>query len=378
MSTSCKLERKYEITPSPTNSSATPYYIKIPQGFPTILNIPADNPLTVEGIQLGRYLFYDGRLSGRTDTLMSCASCHKQQYAFTSGIENSQYITNGHPHGVTGIPTPHATLPLINLVWNSNGYLWDGLIYPQNPNPSLRNIEDVVRLVVYLPNEVKGDSNKTKAMIQSIAIYPPMFKKAFGSDVVTFKNISKAIAQFVRTLISANSKFDQYLRGETNLTDSERNGFALFVTETGGDCFHCHGSEGNPLFTTNLFYNNGKDTCFTGACADPGGDRYSVTLNPEDHGAYVAPTLRNIEYIAPYMHDGRYQTLDEVITFYNSGLKHSPFISPLMHHINTNGVQLTYSKRQDLKAFLLSLTDHDFITNPDFSNPEPDNPYFIK
>jgi cytochrome c peroxidase len=370
----CKEDKDNEPVPI---AHATPYTIAIPKGFPTNLNIPADNPMTVEGIELGRLLFYDGRLSGRTDTLMSCASCHKQKYAFEAGMETTQYSNKGKTFGVTGIPTPHYMLPLINLVWNSSGYLWNGKIYPENPDRNYRNIEDLGWMGVVAPHEMHGDTNKTKAMIQSIAMYPPMFKKAFGSDIVTMKNIGKAIAQFIRTLISANSKFDKYIRGEVNLTDSERQGFSLFVTETGADCFHCHGSDGNPLFTTHLFYNNGKDSCVTGSCEDKR-DRFNITFNPVDHGSYRAPTLRNIELTAPYMHDGRYKTLDEVINFYNSGLKWSPYISPLMHHINTNGVQLTYSKRQDLKAFLLTLTDHDFINNSDFSNPRPDDPYFIK
>lgn len=370
----CKKNTGSENTPKST--PATPYNIIIPEGFPNTLNIPADNPMTVEGIQLGRYLYYDGRLSGRMDTLMSCASCHKQKYAFTVGMANTKYSKNGHPFGVTGLSTSHIMLPHINLVFNNSAYLWDGAVYSDNPNPNLRNLEDIVTLVVNLSTEIHGDTNKTKAMIQSISIYPPMFKKAFGSEVVTFKNISKAIAQFVRTLISSNSPFDKYLRGEANLPDSTINGFTLFVSENGGDCFHCHGSEGNPLFTTNLFYNNGLDTCFTAACGN-GQDRYSVTMNPADRGAYVAPTLRNIALTAPYMRDGRFTTLDQVLDFYNSGLKYSPSISPLMHHIKTNGVQLTYNQRKDLKAFLLSLTDNDFITNPDFANPLPGNPYFI-
>ena len=370
---SCRRDKEQESVAN----KPTPYNITIPKGFPTNLNIPTDNPMTVEGIELGRHLFYDGRLSGRNDTLMSCASCHHQKHAFTIGMEDSQYGKNGHPHGVTGINTPHYMLPLINLVFNNNGYLWNGKINANNPLDYYRNIEDLAWMAVYAPHEIHGDSARTKAMIQSIAMYPPMFKKAFGSDVVTMKNIGKAVAQFVRTLISANSKFDKYLNGETNLTNSELNGFQLFVTENGGDCFHCHGSEGNPLFTTNQYFNNSKDTCFSVECGNIS-DRYSYTLNPSDIGAFVAPTLRNIELTAPYMHDGRYTTLNEVINFYSFGLKWSPYVSPLMHHLKTNGVQLTYSQREDLKAFLLSLTDPDFITNPDFSNPRPTDPYFIK
>ena len=176
--------------------------------------------------------------------------------------------------------------------------------------------------------------------------------------------MGRAIAQFVRTLISSNSKFDRFMLGEVQLTTAERNGYVLFMTEQGGDCFHCHGGDGNPLFTTNLFYNNGKDSLFT----DPG-DRYSVTGNLADVGAYKAPTLRNLAFTAPYMHDGRFRTLDEVLAFYNSNLVSSPSISPLMHHIATGGIRLSPPQLADLKSFLLTLTDSSFVVNPTFSRP---------
>jgi cytochrome c peroxidase len=161
-------------------------------------------------------------------------------------------------------------------------------------------------------------------------------------------------------LISANSKFDQYLRGETNLSPSETNGYVIFNTEK-GDCFHCHGTI---LCTTNLFYNDAKDAIFT----DPS-DRYAVTLRPIDHGAYKATTLRNIALTGPYMHDGRYQTLDQVINFYSDSLVWSPYVSPFMTHLDQGGDLLTPSEKADLKAFLLTLTDTDFINNPAFSKP---------
>lgn len=343
----------------------TPYTIQIPLHFPTVLNIPSDNPMTVEGITLGRYLFYDGRLSGRPgpDSLMSCSTCHIQAHSFVCGIDHPVF-TGGHPHGLTGIPTPHFMLPMINLVWADHGYLWNGMISGNNPQSGYRTLEDVVGLVIMIPQEIHGDTNRTKAMIQQIKGYPELFDKAFGSSIVTEKNIARAIAQFIRTLISANSKFDQYLQGKVQLSDSELSGYVLFMTEQGGDCFHCHGGDGNPLFTTNLFYNNGKDSVFT----DPY-DRFSITGNAFDIGAYKAPTLRNLAFTAPYMRDGSFSTIDEVIDFYSSGLVWSPSISPLMHHIATHGVRLTPSQKMDLKAFLLSLTDSSFIINPAFSRP---------
>ena len=335
---------KKENTNPSALSGATPLAISIPKGFPTKTYIPSDNPTTVEGIELGRLLFYDGRLAGRNnlDSLMTCASCHRQEQSFECDT---------HPSGITGISTPHVMLPLINLLWNPNTFLWNGKV---------NNLEDITWMGITAPHEMHSDTNRAKAMIQSISMYPPLFKKAFGSEKITTKNMGRAIAQFIRTLISADSKFDKYLRGETNLTADELNGFVLFTSEKGGDCFHCHGGDGNPLFTTNLFYNDGKDSIFTDSR-----DRYAVTLYRSDIGAYRAPTLRNIELTGPYMHDGRFTNLDEVLNFYASGLVYSPYVSPLMHHIITNGNQLTYTQRQELKAFLLTLTDNILMKSMD-------------
>jgi cytochrome c peroxidase len=354
-----------EIELIPVNKT-TPYTFEIPFGFPTKLNIPEDNPMTVEGIELGRYLFYDGRISGHSDTSMqmSCATCHLQENAFECGINHPKY-TGGKTFGVTGIPTPHYMVPLFNQVWNSNGYLWNGSVHKDNPEPMKRNIEALTYMAIIAPHEMNSDTMSSVNMIQSIPGYAELFKKAFGSEDVTIDRMGKAIAQFIRTFVSANSRFDQYLRGETQLTPSELNGYVLFVTEEGGDCFHCHGGGGNPLFTTNLFYNNAKDSVF-----DDSRDRFSITDDPMDHGAYKAPSLRNIALTAPYMHDGRFKTLDEVIDFYSSGLVNSPYVDPLMHYINYGGTMLTPSEKADLMAFLLSLTDEDFIKNPALSKPE--------
>ena len=151
-----------------------------------------------------------------------------------------------------------------------------------------------MRLAVLAEDELNADTTRVKQLFQSLNGYPDLFFKAFGSERITFKNIERAIAQFVRTLISADAKFDRFLRGEEQLTAAELNGFVLFTTEEGADCFHCHGGFGNPLFTTHLFYNNGKDTIFS----DPQ-DHYAVTGDPMDMGAYKAPSLRNIELTGP-------------------------------------------------------------------------------
>jgi cytochrome c peroxidase len=356
---SCKKETAEE------THVATPYQIEIPPFFPTKLNVPADNPMTVEGVELGRMLFYDGRISGRSvqDSLMSCSTCHVQQFSFVCGMNNPRF-PGGHPHGLTGIPTPHFMLPLINLAWVSNGFLWNGSLDPSNPLQSVRQLEDVTWMAITAPHEMAGDTNRSKAMIQSIPGYPELFYKAFGSRTVTVKNMGRAIAQFIRTLVSADSRFDRFMTGKYELSESERRGYVLFMTETGADCFHCHGGEANPLFTTNLFYNNGKDSVFS----DPA-DRYGFTGNTADIGAYVAPTLRNVAFRAPFMHDGRFRTLEEVINFYSSGLVWSNHISPLMHHISTRGIMLTPMQKNDLINFILTLSDSSFVNNKAFSRP---------
>ncbi len=358
---SCK---KHEEQATPF--AATPYNLSIPWRFPATLNIPSDNPMTNEGVELGRYLFYDGRLSGRTDpdSLMSCSTCHIQAHSFECGIGHPKF-TGGHPFGVTGIPTPHSMLPLINLVWTFNGYLWNGAVFNGNPDPYSRTIEDIVWMAILAPHEMNSDTTRVKRVFQAIPGYPELFGKAFGSNIVTMKNISRAVAQFVRTLVSSDSKFDRFMKGEIQLNPSELSGYVLFMTEQGADCFHCHGGEGNPLFTTGLYYNNGKDSVFTDIL-----DRFHVTGTNSDIGSYKAPTLRNLVFTAPYMHDGRFKTLDEVIDFYNAKLVWSPSISPLMHHISTGGVQLTPQKKADLKAFILTLTDSLFISNPAFAKPD--------
>ncbi len=356
---------KHDEDSVPVPIGPTPYIIEVPFGFPQKMNIPDDNPLTVEGVELGRYLFYDGRLSGRThpDSMMSCATCHLQERAFECGIDHPVFV-NGRPHGITGQQTPHYMLPMINLVWNSNGYLWNGRLSEDNPNADMRNIEDLVWMGVTAPHEMNGDTNRTKELIGSIPGYGEMFKKAFGTETVSMKRISMSIAQFVRTIISANSKFDRYMRGEEQLTAAELNGFVLFTTEAGADCLHCHGGFGNPLFTTNLFYNNGKDTAFPGL-----DDRFSITGDPMDKGAYKATTLRNIELTGPYMHDGRFNTLEEVVDFYAHGLLWSPYIDPLMHHIANGGTQLTAGEKADLISFIKTLRDEEFLTNPAYGAP---------
>ena len=320
----------------------TTYVLPQPSYFPTKNNIPSDNPMTEEGVALGRKLFYDPRLSGRdgTDGIRSCSSCHHQEKSFEYGA----------PTG-----THHAMLPLINLAWNRTGLGWNG---------GVATLEDMVLAAVTSPVEINADTTQVVKYLQKTDDYPELFYKAFGSREITFVNIEKAIAQFVRSLVSADSKFDRYLSGEEELTEDEMAGYELFCTEEGADCFHCHGGGGLALMTTNLFYNNGLDDEFNDQ-----EDRASVTGSHWDRGAYKAPTLRNIAVSAPYMHDGRFTTLDEVINFYSEGVKDSENINPLMHHVMDGGVQLTDMEKVQLKVFLNTLTDESFLNNPDYSRP---------
>lgn len=320
----------------------TPYELEQPSYFPSRTNIPVDNPMTVEGVELGHKLFYDSRLSGRdgTNGIRCCASCHHQENNFEFGTS-----TNTH----------HAMLPLVNLAWNRTGLGWNG---------GVTTLEDMVLAAVTSPVEINADTSQVVKYLQKTNDYPELFEKAFGSREITFINIERSVAQFVRSLVSADSKFDHYLRGEEQLTEDELKGYELFCTEDGADCFHCHGGGGLALMTTNLFYNNGLDDEFN----DPE-DRSAITGNHWDRGAYKAPTLRNIAVSSPYMHDGRFTTLDEVINFYSEGVKDSENINSLMHHVMDGGVQLTDLEKAQLKAFLNTLTDEHFLNNPDYSRP---------
>jgi cytochrome c peroxidase len=246
-------------------------------------------------------------------------------------------------------------MPLFNLAWNyDNNFFWDGRDL---------GLENQVFEPITNPVEMHNTWEAVTEKLNEHPEYPELFKAAFGTQTIDSVLVSKAIAQFERTLISANSKFDKFLLGTATLTPEETNGFNIFMDESKGDCFHCHGSDNNPLWTDNKFHNNGLDTTFSDLGLG------NVTGDPADNGKFKTASLRNLAFTAPYMHDGRFETIEDVINHYSEGLQNSATIDPLMKKVDQGGVQLSSQEKADLKAFLLSLSDSDFINNPNFSNP---------
>ncbi|MEX6626523.1 cytochrome-c peroxidase [Tenacibaculum salmonis] len=335
---SCSSKEEGIYTPKPTS-------LKIPELFQQKLIepvIPTNNPLTEEGIALGKKLFFDEILS--KDNTQSCASCHNPQKAFTD--------ENRFSEGVDGKIGNRNSMPLFNLAWNfDERFTWDG---------KETSLENQALEPVRNPIEMHSNWKNVAIKIKNHAEYPTLFQQAFQTSKIDSTLIIKALAQFERTLISENSKFDQYLLGKAQLTSEEKNGFDVFMDETRGDCFHCHGSNNNPLWTDNKFHNNGLDAIFT----DLGLGK--ITGDPNDNGKFKSPSLRNLKFTAPYMHDGRFATLEDVINHYSTGLKNSSTIDPLMKSVNKGGVNLSQEDKDDLKTFLLSLSDNDFINNLEF------------
>jgi len=340
--TSCSNEGVNEYIFAPT-----PAPLEIPEFFEqSILApvIPVSNPQTVEGIALGKKLFFDTILSG--DNTQACANCHSPENAFSDPDRFSE--------GIDGLLGNRNSMPLFNLAWNfDERFFWDGRIF---------SLEHQAFQPVTNPIEMHNTWQIAVSKLQQDSDYLLMFQAAFGTTTIDSTLVTKAIAQFERTLISGNSRFDKHLLQQETLTTQELNGLNVFMDETKGDCFHCHGNPNNPLWTDNIFHNNGLDSEFF----DIGFGK--VTGDPADNGKFKTPSLRNLAFTAPYMHDGRFATLDEVINHYSEGLQNSPTIDPLMKKVTDGGVHLSPEDKTDLKAFLLSLTDSSFINNPDFQN----------
>ena len=317
----------------------TPYPFQMGATFP-IPDLPRDNPLTVERVELGKTLFFDKQLS--INAAQSCADCHAPEKAFTDGRRTAR--------GAEGDFGTRNAMPLFNLAWKKD-FFWDGrakslreqVLQPiQNP---IEMHEPLTNLCVKLAATDKID-------------YAKLFTAAFGSPEITAEKISLALENYLLTLTSFNAKFDRVLRGGEKFTAEERRGFELFSTEYdprrgqfGADCFHCHGG---PLFQSQAFANNGAD----GAFKDIG--REKVTGKASDRGKFAVPSLRNVELTAPYMHDGRFGTLEDVIRHYSTGVVRSATLDPNLAKHPDGGVPLSDADQRALVAFLKTLTDAQF------------------
>jgi len=309
------------------------YPLVYPANFGNRTFIPEDNLTTKEGVYLGRLLFYEGRLSA--DNQVSCSSCHQQSRAFTDGKALSEGVNKGI--------TDRNSMSLANLLWNKKLF-WDG---------RAEGLEKQAEFPLAHPREM-GQSLKVSAeKLNADPNYRNLFKLVFGDDQINGGRIVKAIAQFERTLISADSKYDRYLSQEYQPNAKELKGIALFDKH----CDRCHGG---PKTYRELFHNNGLDSL----SADKG--IAAFTGLETDLGRFKVPTLRNIELTAPYMHDGRINTLEEVMDHYSDNIKNSPALSGFLQ----NNLNLLPQEKSELIAFLKMLTDTAFINNPKFADPK--------
>jgi cytochrome c peroxidase len=300
---------------------------------------------------LGRMLFYEKKLS--KDNSMSCASCHRQEHAFSD--------TNRFSIGVDGLPGGRQAMAVFNMAWNTNEFFWDGRAHLLR-DQSLMPIQDPLEMHETLPNVVVKLSEDQN--------YKDQFKRAFGSEEITSLKMSLAMEQFMNSIVSVDSKFDKELRGDATFTAAEQRGRKLFFTEynqffpdsSGADCAHCHSPKN---FENDRYMNNGLDAGLD--ITDLG--RENATGNPMDKGKMKVTSLRNIELTPPYMHDGRFNTLEEVVEHYNSGIKPSPSLDPALANTMSTGLFLDAQDKADLVAFLKTLTDTDLMTNPKYSDP---------
>ncbi|MFM7766924.1 MAG: cytochrome-c peroxidase [Bacteroidota bacterium] len=313
-----------------------PIVFQIPNGFPTPVYDFNNNEVNRNRFELGRKLFYDPILS--RDNSISCGSCHQQAGAFS-------HIDHRVSHGIDNLNGTRNSPGLFNLAWH-NSFFWDGGVNHIEVQP-ISPIVNPVEMDETLANVV----NKLRANNS----YRNLFLEAYGSDSITSQMMLKALAQFMSLLVSADSKYDKYVRGESGgqLTTQELNGLNLFRQK----CATCHTE---PLFTDLSFRNNGLDSVFQD---DPG--RALITQSAADSGKFKVPSLRNISVTYPYMHDGSLNTLDKVLDHYINGVKPSTTLDPSL----SGGISLTAQEKSDIISFLRTLTDNKFLTNPEFADP---------
>ncbi|WP_448698887.1 cytochrome-c peroxidase [Mucilaginibacter sp. AW1-3] len=328
-----------------------PYQFNYPANFGNRVNIPDDNPTTKQGVYLGRMLFYEPRLS--VNNTLNCANCHKQEFAFTDRRPFSV--------GADGVETKRNAMSLANLLWTRK-FFWDG---------RAASLEEQAAIPLTNPHEMGQSLEASVKKLNAEPKYPALFMAAYGDENITGERIVKALAQFERTLISANSRYDQYLRKAYQPTTEELKGMELFNTGPqpekgirGANCAHCHGGAKTYM---ELFHNNGLDSI----AKDKGIE--TLTGLAGDRGRFKVPTLRNIALTAPYMHDGRFKTLDEVLDHYSDHVKQSESLSTVFrgesNQVGGQTLKLLPKEKKEIIAFLNMLTDKDFITNPEFSDP---------
>lgn len=309
------------------------------------------NAPTKEGVALGRMLFYEKMLS--KDGSQACASCHLQSHGFT---DTAQFSI-----GVEGKRGGRQAMSVFNTAWHTNEFFWDGRAHLLR-DQSLKPIQDPLEMNETLENVV--------SKLSGSKMYRDQFFRAFNSEEVTPEKMSLAMEQFMNTIISNQSKYDKYLAGKATLTESEERGRRLFFLEfnefipqeSGADCAHCHSGFN---FSNSFYANNGLDA--EGEFKDNG--REKTTKNPADRAKFKIPSLRNIAMTAPYMHDGRFKTLEEVIDHYNNGVKESSTVDPAIRPTINTGLRLSAQDKADLVAFLHTLTDNTIATDERFSDP---------
>ncbi len=309
----------------------TEYLITYPDFFPQPHYNFANNDFSKARFELGRKIFHDTRLS--SDNSISCATCHAQVHAFADhGVSLSSGV-----NGTLGLRNSPA---IFNMIWSKH-FNWDG---------GVNHLEIFPFAPITNPLEMNEDISNVLQKLNSDSEYKKMFQNAYGNSEITDQLLYRALAVFMGALISADSKYDKMRKGKATFTSSEERGYNLFKQ----NCNSCHTE---PLFHNNDFANNGLDDQFE----DFG--RYLITLNESDKGKFKVPTLRNIELTYPYMHDGRFQTLSQVINHYSEGIKQSSTLHPLL----SQPFQFSVQEKQDLTAFLRTLTDYTLISKFEFS-----------
>lgn len=315
-----------------------PMTVVIPSNFPKPVYDFSKKALTKESFELGRKLFYDGLLSRTGD--ISCGSCHQQASAFIQADHDLS-------HGVDDQLGRRNSLPIFNALFKKT-FFWDGGVpllelVPVNP------IENPVEMDEKLDNVIRK--------LNASQVYRNLFKKAFAVDTISSKELMQAFAHFMGAMISANSKYDKYVRKEgVQLSTDETMGMQLFQQK----CSSCHATD---LFTDGSYRNNGITNDFTD---DKG--REEITLSPLDRGKFKVPSLRNIEFTAPYMHDGSFESLEQVLEHYNTGVKDSPTLDTLLKQKNGRlGIALTKDEQKKIILFLKTLTDYEFLSDKKFA-----------